>query len=120
MSEDKNMAAFEQELLCHVEMLYGVAFRLTLDSKAAERITRSTLLQAWNCREMWEGTRGLKAELLKLLRQTFLRQHRQEASTATLRVYELCPPQDSDAAKAGLFGRVRPTVHEPRLAAAPR
>jgi hypothetical protein len=76
MSEKPCIDDFEQRLLDHVEMLYGVALKLTHNPCDAERITRRTMLCAWHARKPGDGRRQLKAELLKLLRRTFLSQSR--------------------------------------------
>ena len=72
----ENSNDFEQQLLGHIRMLYAVALKLTRNPSDAERITRSTVLHAWRLWNAPGDTRNLKAELLKLLRQTFLR-HRE-------------------------------------------
>jgi uncharacterized protein (DUF2267 family) len=74
MDGNKSKDDFEQRLLDHVEMVYAVALKLTRDPQDAERIARSTLLQAWHSRDKWEDARSLKAELLKLLRRIYVSQ----------------------------------------------
>ena len=67
---------FEQQLFDHVELLYAVALKLTQSPADAQRVTRTTVLQAWHWRERLNNGCSLKAELLKLLRQTFINLHR--------------------------------------------
>lgn len=75
MSGEMRAKDFERELLGHVEMLYGVALKLTQDPCDAETITRSALQEAWKEQANLNGHGALKAELLKLLRRTFQDRH---------------------------------------------
>jgi hypothetical protein len=74
MSETSYLDNFEQRLLEYVDTLYRVALKLTRDPQDAERITRTAMLQAWHSRNSLGAGRHLKAELLRLLRETFIRE----------------------------------------------
>lgn len=91
MSQEQCVENFEQQLLDHVEMLYAVALKLTANSWDAERITRTTMQQAWQWRDSWDGQRHLKAELLKLLRQTVSEECRADGLRTALRAFQIRP-----------------------------
>jgi len=102
MSDKPHRDDFEQRLLDHVELLYVVALKLTHNPWDAERITHSTMLQAWCGRNEWEGGPGLKADLLRLLRHTFVNQRRAIGAYDPLRTVPLRPSKVSQGTRAGL------------------
>lgn len=118
MSEKRRIGDFEQRLLDHVEMLYGVALKLTHNPWDAERITRVTMLQAWHWRNERNDKRSLKAELLKLLRHTFVGHCQVIRLRGALWASQWSPSKDVAGSKAGVPGRERPPAKQIELVAA--
>jgi DNA-directed RNA polymerase specialized sigma24 family protein len=65
--------AFEQALLASAEVLYGVALTLTHNTQDARRLTRTTLLRAWQLREKAKANVSTKWMLLNMLRNTYVK-----------------------------------------------
>lgn len=76
MSQTMATSTCEKQLLDSVEMLYNVAYGMTRDPWTAEYITRVTMLEAWKRRDAWGQGVSLKAALLKLLRENFVKRQR--------------------------------------------
>lgn len=72
MGEKNRVDHFEERLLEYVEMLYGVALKLTHNPRDAERVTRIAMLQVWRRQDKVGDVPSLKAELLKTLRHAFI------------------------------------------------
>jgi len=68
--------ALEAEVLEHLDALYGVAFRLTKDSSAAEDLVQDTIVKAVRSRHQYKPGTNLKAWLLRILTNTFINRHR--------------------------------------------
>lgn len=102
MSDELCGDDFEQRLLDHVELLYVVALKLTHNPLDAERITRSTMLKAWCRRNELEGKPGLKADLLGLLRHTFVNQRQPIGPCDPLPTVLLRPSKVAQGTRAGL------------------
>jgi mannose-1-phosphate guanylyltransferase len=62
---------FEQILLSHVEMCYGVACNLTRNSADASDLTRKVLIEAWHRREKADAMMDIKGKLLTAVRKRF-------------------------------------------------
>ncbi len=68
--------AFEAEVLDHLDALYGVAFRMTRESAAAEDLVQDTIVKAVRARAQYQPGTNLKAWLLRILTNTFINRHR--------------------------------------------
>jgi len=118
MSEKNGICDFEERLLDYVEMLYGVALKLTHNPWDAELVTRITMLKAWRWRNERDDKRSLKAELLKLLRQTFINQCPVTGLRGALRTSQMRSSAVSERAKAGSLRQEERRARKPELIAA--
>jgi len=118
MSEELCVDDFGKRLLDHVEMLYRIALKFTLNPWDAEHITRNTLCQAWHCRERLDGSPHLKAELVKLLRQTFLSHFRDLGMHELLLSVRSAPPQVPREKRVDVRPREFSSLRGARLVAA--
>ncbi len=75
-SELAPLEPFEQEVLEHLDVLYGVAFRLTKDGSGAEDLVQDTIVKAIRAREQYRPGTNLKAWLLRILTNTFINSRR--------------------------------------------
>ncbi len=69
-------AAFEVEVLDHLDALFGVAMRMTRDEPSAEDLVQDTIVKAVRAREQYQAGTNLKAWLLRILTNTFINRHR--------------------------------------------
>ena len=69
-------ASFDEDVLTHLDALYGVAFRMTKDAAAAEDLVHDTVVKAIRARHQYQPGTNLKAWLLRILTNTFINRHR--------------------------------------------
>jgi len=70
-----NRREFEQIALPHLDVMYGVAYRLTRNSGDAEDLVQDALLRAYRFWHTFERNSNCKAWLLKILTNTFLNRY---------------------------------------------
>ncbi len=88
---------FEEVVLCHVDVVYRVAVRLTRNSHQAEDLVQETFMRAYQAFERFELRQyGAKPWLLKILHNTFFAD-RVRASKAPAQLGEM--PADDFAAE---------------------
>lgn len=68
--------AFEAGVLSHLDVMYGVAMRLTKDPALAEDLVQDTVVKAMRARHQFATGTNLKAWLLRIERNTFINRHR--------------------------------------------
>jgi len=69
-------SSFEDEVLVHLDALYGVAVRMTRDNAAAEDLVHDTVLKAIRAWSQYQPGTNLKAWLLRILTNTFINRYR--------------------------------------------
>jgi RNA polymerase sigma-70 factor (ECF subfamily) len=69
-------SSFEDEVLVHLDALYGVAVRMTRDNAAAEDLVHDTVLKAIRAWNQYQPGTNLKAWLLRILTNTFINRYR--------------------------------------------
>jgi RNA polymerase sigma-70 factor (ECF subfamily) len=68
--------SFVEEVLGHMDALYGVACRLTRNPTEAEDLVQDALVKAMRAREQFRAGTNLKAWLFKILTNTFINKYR--------------------------------------------
>lgn len=76
LSRPGRPANFETDVLEHLDVLFGVAMRMTRDEASAEDLVQDTVVKAVRAREQFEVGTNLKAWLLRILTNTFINRHR--------------------------------------------
>jgi len=85
MTNSPSAARFEQQVLCHLDVVYRVARKLTGDPFEAEELVQETFLRAHRGFEEFDlRSHGAKAWLLKILHNTFVSRLRQDARSPSL------------------------------------
>ncbi|HOJ32174.1 MAG TPA: sigma-70 family RNA polymerase sigma factor [Candidatus Hydrogenedentes bacterium] len=74
---------FEKLVLSHLDMLYGVALRLTRNTVDAQDLTQNTIVKALRFHDKFEEGTYIKAWLLTILRNTFINEYRRKARRPT-------------------------------------
>jgi RNA polymerase sigma-70 factor, ECF subfamily len=69
-------SSFEDDVLLHLDALYGVAVRMTRDNAAAEDLVHDTVLKAIRGWNQYQAGTNLKAWLLRILTNTFINRYR--------------------------------------------
>lgn len=69
---------FENLVLEHLDMLYGVALRLTRNRADAQDLTQNTVVKALRFHDKFEEGTYIKAWLLTILRNTFVNSYRRK------------------------------------------
>lgn len=70
---------FEQLVLEHMDMLYGVALKLTRNPADAQDLTQNTVVKALRFHSKFQAGTYIKAWLLTILRNTFINEYRRKA-----------------------------------------
>ena len=70
---------FENLVLEHLDMLYGVALRLTRNPTDAQDLTQNTVVKALRFHDRFQEGTYIKAWLLTILRNTFINEYRRKA-----------------------------------------
>ncbi len=90
---------FEEELLPHIEALYGFAFHLTHDEEDSNDLVQETCLKAYRSMESYQqGTNG-KAWLFRILKNTFINEFRRKAKgpiAIDFSEFNAIPEEDED------------------------
>ncbi len=68
--------SFEADVLEHLDVLFGVAMRMTRDEPSAEDLVQDTIVKAVRARDQYQAGTNLKAWLLRILTNTFINRHR--------------------------------------------
>jgi len=69
-------SSFEDDVVVHLDSLYGVAVRMTRDNAAAEDLVHDTVLKAIRAWTQYQPGTNLKAWLLRILTNTFINRYR--------------------------------------------
>ncbi len=73
MTNPRLSAQFEQQVLCHLDLVYRIARNLTHDQATAEDLVQETFLRAYRSFGEFElRSHGAKAWLLKILHNVFV------------------------------------------------
>ncbi len=67
---------FMDEMLAHMDALYGVACRLTRNPTEAEDLVQDALVKAMRARDQFRAGTNLKAWLFRILTNTFINKYR--------------------------------------------
>jgi RNA polymerase sigma-70 factor (ECF subfamily) len=67
---------FVEEVLTHMDALYGVACRLTRNPAEAEDLVQDALVKAMRAKDQFRAGTNLKAWLFKILTNTFINKYR--------------------------------------------
>jgi RNA polymerase sigma-70 factor (ECF subfamily) len=67
---------FEQEVLEHLDSMYGMALRMTRNPTSAEDLVHDTVVKAVRARDQYRAGTNMKAWLLRILTNTFINRHR--------------------------------------------
>lgn len=70
--------SFEQDVLVHMDALYGVACRLTKNGSTAEDLVQDAMVKAFRARDQFKAGTNLKAWLFRILTNTFINQYRRK------------------------------------------
>lgn len=83
--ESKAAAQFKELVLCHLDLVYRIALRLTGNRHEAEDLTQETFLRAHRSFEQFELREyGAKPWLLKILHNVYLNRRGQAARSPSL------------------------------------
>ncbi len=75
-STSKNSDVFAEEVLGHMDAMYGVACRLTRNPAEAEDLVQDALVKAMRARDQFNAGTNLKAWLFRILTNTFINKYR--------------------------------------------
>jgi RNA polymerase sigma-70 factor, ECF subfamily len=75
---------FEKVVVDHLDMLYGVALRLTRNTADAQDLTQNTVVKALRFHDRFEEGTYIKAWLLTILRNTFINEYRRKVRQPTV------------------------------------
>ena len=85
MTNPRSAALFEQQVLCHLDVVYRLARHLAGHPHEAEDLVQETFLRAHRGFAQFElKSHGAKAWLLKILHNTFVNRLRQDARSPSL------------------------------------
>jgi len=72
----REIDAFAEEAVTHLDALYGVACKLTRNTAEAEDLVQDTLLKAMRAKDQFHTGTNLKAWLFRILTNTFINKYR--------------------------------------------
>jgi len=72
----REVDAFAEEAVGHLDAMYAVACKLTRNPSEAEDLVQDTLLKAMRAREQFHAGTNLKAWLFRILTNTFINKYR--------------------------------------------
>ncbi len=78
---DAIRSRFEQEVMPHMRVMYGIALRYTHSEMEAQDLLQETMVKAYRCFESFEEGTNCRAWLLRIMTNTFIneyRRHRRE------------------------------------------
>lgn len=118
---------FENEVMPHLQALYGVALRMTRSEGDAEDLVQDTILRAYRFWDGYTAGSNCRAWLMRILTNIFRNRYREhareqeildqaETSTANLGQFQGAAPRDAESA---LFGRMLSRDVERALATLP-
>lgn len=110
VDEDRRKATqFESEALVHLDVLYGLALRLTAgDEATAQDLVQESVLKAYRAWDQFEPGTNCRAWLMTILRNTFINQFRRERGRPASVDYD-------DVAERSVFESVREEDPEARF-----
>ncbi len=68
--------AFTEQVLVHLDAMYGVACRLTRNPTEAEDLVQDAMVKAMRARDQFQAGTNLKAWLFRILTNTFINKYR--------------------------------------------
>jgi RNA polymerase sigma-70 factor, ECF subfamily len=105
-------AAFDQEILPHLDLLYRVGLRYTGEPAKAEDLVQDTMLKAYRSWDRFQPGTSARAWLLAILRNTFInlyRREKREPIALELEKLELQPgagPAEEDDPEGAFFDQI--------------
>src|SRR5262245_17653004 len=69
---------FERQALCHLDALFGAAYRLTRNARDAEDLVQDSLLRAYRFWDSFEQDSNCKAWLLRIVTNTFINEYQRK------------------------------------------
>jgi RNA polymerase sigma-70 factor (ECF subfamily) len=76
LASSPEVDSFVEDVLSHMDAMYGVACRLTRNPTEAEDLVQDALVKAMRAREQFRAGTNLKAWLFKILTNTFINKYR--------------------------------------------
>lgn len=123
----KSQSEFEREVMPHLQVLYGVALRMTKSAGDAEDLVQDTILRAYRFWDGFEAGSNCRAWLMRIMTNVFRNRYREqtreqeilgeaETSAANQGQFQGRAPRDAESA---LFGRMLSRDVEKALATLP-
>src|SRR5215470_2779205 len=75
-SSQPEVDSFVEDVLTHMDALYGVACRLTRNPTEAEDLVQDALVKAMRAKDQFRAGTNLKAWLFRILTNTFINKYR--------------------------------------------
>lgn len=79
---------FEELAMPHVDSLYNMALRMSINKEDAEDLVQETYLKAYRFFDTFQKGTNVKAWLFKILRNTFINKYRKAISSPSEVLYE--------------------------------
>ncbi|MDX1659008.1 MAG: sigma-70 family RNA polymerase sigma factor [Nitriliruptorales bacterium] len=78
LTEDERRRLFEEQVIPHLDRLYGGALRYTRDPSDAEDLVQETVAKAYSAFHQFQQGTNLKAWLYRILHNTYINRYRKE------------------------------------------
>ncbi|MBM4055569.1 MAG: sigma-70 family RNA polymerase sigma factor [Planctomycetes bacterium] len=88
MQGNNTRKEFEEITMQHVDSLYNMAVRMSMNKEDAEDLVQETYLKAYRFFDTFQRGTNVKAWLFKILRNTFINKYRKAISTPNEVLYE--------------------------------
>ncbi|MCF6150545.1 MAG: sigma-70 family RNA polymerase sigma factor [Candidatus Kuenenia sp.] len=88
MKGNNTRKEFEEIAMQHVDSLYNMAVRMSMNKEDAEDLVQETYLKAYRFFDTFQKGTNVKAWLFKILRNTFINKYRKAISTPNEVLYE--------------------------------
>ena len=108
----KRQQEFEQEVLPHLDALYGAALRLTRSPEDAQDLVQDTVLKAFRFYDRFEAGTNLRAWLLRILTNTFINRYRRSARERKAFEGPMAQPVGDGVMSRAALRRLREPVSE--------
>src|SRR5258706_8096380 len=105
LASSPEVDSFTEEVLGHMDALYGVACRLTRNPTEAEDLVQDALVKAMRAREQFHAGTNLKAWMFRILTNTFINKYRRGGLGRSL--FDR-PDADPPADGCGIAATLRP------------
>ena len=83
VQEMEKQAAFEEEMVPHLDILYNYALRLTTDPSDAEDLVQESMIKAYRFFHSYERGTNAKGWLYRILRNAFINNYRKKSRRPT-------------------------------------